>query len=280
MATITLKSLYNMKNIIIASIFLLSLSCKKENKNFQNKPETNISKVSEKDTLRKIKDTTLFINSSEGEEVTFLINKKNNDSIIQSEVMGETGKSDYQFIFNKSLKEGHCTSYRYTEPIYVNSDPKIKSKTQENLSTSRETNKRLKGIFTSYHHLFSKKIKNVINSISDKWVGKYLLTLNEDHEDWRDIHEIELNVTKDSITYLAKGFQLYQYYTLSSIEGKNSLQLKFRNSLDNTDSWALKKTKDFGVLNFDGKNYIWNSPYLDTNFNDGKKNSYTLKKQN
>lgn len=75
-----------MKNIIIASIFLLSLSCKKENKNFQNKPETNISKVSEKDTLRKIKDTTLFINSSEGEEVTFLINKKNNDSIIQSEV--------------------------------------------------------------------------------------------------------------------------------------------------------------------------------------------------
>ena len=113
-----------MKNLhLIILLFFVSviISCKKK----QTEAPIKTAVENKKDTLRKIKDTTLFVNSSEGEEVTFYINNLTKDSIIISEVMGETGKSDYKFIFNKNLKSAECKTYRYAEPIYVNSNPKI-----------------------------------------------------------------------------------------------------------------------------------------------------------
>ena len=118
------------------------------------------------------------------------------------------------------------------------------------------------------------------NTISSKWYGNYSLTINEDSEDWRNIHEIKLKIYKDSTIYLAEGFQLYQFYKLSAIEKNNLLQLSFEKALDNTDSWALKKTKNFGELMFDGKKYTWDCPYLNENFNNEKKIIYTLEKSN
>lgn len=271
-----------MKNIQIISLtFILFLfSCKKElKKNFNFSDKNNVVAKKENDSLKKIKDTTLFINSSEGEEVILFINTKTKDSIIESEVFGEMGKSEYKFIFNKTLKVGKCTSYTYLEPIYVSSNPKIKSKIDENLLSSAQTNKRLTDIFKSYQTVFKKYIpKNELSKFSDKWHGQYFLTLNENSEDWRNIHEIELNISKDSIIYLAKGYQLYQYYLLSAHEKGNSLFLTYNKSLDNTDSWALKNTKDFGIISLQGKRYILSSPYLDINFSSGNTEKYLLKK--
>ncbi|MGO4711009.1 hypothetical protein AB4Y90_18260, partial [Chryseobacterium sp. 2TAF14] len=109
--------------------------------------------------------------------------------------------------------------------------------------------------------------------------GKYALTINEDSEDWRNIHEIKLKTSKDSIIYSAEGFQLYQSYKLAVVEKNNVLQLSFERALDNTESWALKKTKNFGTLILDKDKYIWNCPYIDINFTNGRKNKYILTKK-
>lgn len=147
-----------MKNILtILLLSFLYLSCKKDNIYLDKIDKNTIT--TKKDSLIKIKDTTLFVNSSEGENVIFKVNINTNDSIIESEVFGEMGKSEYRFIFNKNLKSGECKTYRYSEPIYVNSDPQIKSQNKENLSSSIEVSKRLINIFTSYRKIFLTIIK-------------------------------------------------------------------------------------------------------------------------
>jgi len=55
--------------------------------------------------------------------------------------------------------------------------------------------------------------------------------------------------------------------------------LTYDASLDNTDSWALQKTKDFGTITFNGEKYIWVSPYIDVNFNNEKKYTYILERK-
>jgi hypothetical protein len=277
MEMITLKYRYKMKKIIAVILFSsFYLSCKKHDIYPEKQSDKRIA-ITKKDSLLKIKDTTLFVNSSEGEEVKLFINTITKDSVIESEVFGEMGKSEYRFLFNKNLKIGECKTSRYSEPISINSDPKTKSEYKENLSTSKAAAKRLQSIFISYRKVFYTKKITKYNKINTKWLGKYYLTLNEDSDDWRNQHEIELNVTKDSITYLAKGYQLYQYYNLSAITEGNFLVLKYERSLDNTDSWALQKTKDFGNITFEQDQYIWSSPYIDINFSNGNKKKYDLK---
>lgn len=120
-----------------------------------------------------------------------------------------------------------------------------------------------------------------VNSISKNWYGKYSLSLNEDSEDWRDIHEITLKISKDSITYMAEGFQLYEFYTLIIKENKeNRIRLSFLKALDHTENAVyLKKTKDFGVITFIGGQYLWSCPYIDERFAERKKMTYPLKKE-
>ena len=192
--------------------------------------------------------------------------------------MGETGKSDYKFIFNKNLKSAECKTYRYTEPIYVNSNPKIISQKTEKLNTSKESNKRLSALFQSYRNILINNNSQITNKIDDNWFGKYKLIINDNDDDWRDINEVELDISKNSVTYIAKGYQLYQNFKLAVIEKNNALYFTFEKANDNTNSWALKKTKDFGVLKLNGEKYIWNSPYIDINFSNGKKSIYELKK--
>lgn len=146
-----------MKNFIrlYALVLFLLLACKKNDKTVLKTKNENaeLTKINN-DSLKKVKDTTLFVNSSEGEEVNLFINVKTQDSIIESEILGETGKSTYKFIFNKTLKSGECTIYRYSEPIYANSNPKIKIEKKENLSSSKESSNRLTNIFNSYLKVF------------------------------------------------------------------------------------------------------------------------------
>ncbi|MCS4300682.1 hypothetical protein [Chryseobacterium sp. BIGb0232] len=120
-----------------------------------------------------------------------------------------------------------------------------------------------------------------VNSISKNWYGKYSLSLNEDSEDWRDIHEITLEISKDSVTYKAAGFQLYEFYKLEIKEKKEAaIHLNFSTALDNTENQVfLEETKDFGIITFDGSKYFWKCPYIDERFTDGKKETYILKKE-
>jgi hypothetical protein len=71
---------------------------------------------------------------------------------------------------------------------------------------------------------------------------------------------------------------LYPFYKLSAIESNDNLKITFEKALDNTDSWALKKTKDFGTITFNNKNYNLECPYIDISYNENKKESYILKK--
>ncbi|UHO37069.1 hypothetical protein H5J24_15035 [Chryseobacterium capnotolerans] len=120
-----------------------------------------------------------------------------------------------------------------------------------------------------------------VNSTSKNWYGKYSLSLNEDSEDWRDIHEIILEISKDSVTYKATGFQLYEFYKLEIKERKEAaIHLNFSKALDNTENQVfLEQTKDFGTITFDGSKYFWKCPYIDKSFTDGKKKTYILKKE-
>ena len=122
-------------------------------------------------------------------------------------------------------------------------------------------------------------LKKQHSSLSKDWNGEYNLTLNKDNDDWRNIHEIKLLISDDSVIYSAEGFQLYENYILDYVEKNNSISLGFAKALNNTENkYHLKNTTDFGKIIFDGKNYIWKSPYIDLNFNNGKKQSYKLNK--
>ena len=120
---------------------------------------------------------------------------------------------------------------------------------------------------------------SVKKSIPNKWYGTYSFALNKESEDWRDINDISITISKDSIIYLDKGFQLFHLYKLSAQENNNNLKLTFEKALENTDGWALKKNKDFGQISFDGKNYNWVCPYVDISLMDGKTTKYVLKKK-
>ncbi|GEM_PF-398560 len=229
--------------------------------------------------LLAIRDTTLFINSSEGEDVKLLFNIKSKDSVIYSVVYGEMGKSTYEFVFNKILKQASCVTYRYEEPISVNADPTVYSEKKEDLATSAESSKRLTALFQSYHKIFNAALEPKSKmQVDSNWNGKYTLMLNSNDDDWRNIKEINLTITSDSVTYLAKGYQLYQYFNLSAEEKDGYLFLNYQNAMDNTDSWALEKTVDFGTLTSKKVGYTWSSPYLNTYFNDGKKVDYLINK--
>ncbi|MFP3598163.1 hypothetical protein [Chryseobacterium sp. SIMBA_029] len=152
--------------LILPILLFLFVSCKKEIKFSQKNTEQRTVGIVNKDSIKQIKDTTLFDNSSQGEDVKLSINTHTNDSIFESEIFGETGKSTYKFVFNKFLKKGECTTYRYAEPIFVNSNPKIKLEKKENLLSSKESSNRLTNIFNSYRMVFilpnkAYKISNV-----------------------------------------------------------------------------------------------------------------------
>lgn len=90
-----------------------------------------------------------------------------------------------------------------------------------------------------YHNILFRK------KIDCKWFGKYTLTLNQNNDDWREIYDIKIDISKDSIVYEAKGYQLYQRFLLSGISKKDTLFLYISNIEDN-----------IGGVNFDEESKI------------------------
>lgn len=260
------------ENLFFLIALMLLFSCKhKEQYHFK-------SAMVKKDSLLLIKDTAVYGKSSEGTEAKLFKKLYNSDSIISIETFGEMGKAEYIFTFNKKLLNATYITNQYEEPIYVNSTPKIRKKETESLNNSNRNN--FTAIFYEYKSYFI-KVKNKKSKIllNQKWYGKYSFIMNEDSDDWRDLNDISITINKDSLTYSAKGFQLYQLYSLSVIERNNTLRLTFEKDLNNANSLALKKTKNFGIITFDERSYKWVCPYIDINFNNRKNSIYILKKE-
>ncbi|MFH6955932.1 hypothetical protein ACHRV1_00885 [Flavobacterium aquidurense] len=259
------------KSLVLLIGLVVLFSCK-----YKEQLQSKNSMV-KKDSLSLIKDTVIFGESTQGTEVKLLKKINNNDSIIKVETFGEMGNSNYTFIFNeKLLNVEHNTNY-YQEPIYVNSTPKIRKEERESLTAYNKD--KFTDLFYEYKSLLvnTKNKKNKV-LLNQKWFGRYSFTMNEESDDWRDVHDISITINKDSINYLAKGYQLYESYRLYAIENNDTLKLTFEKDLNNANNWALKKTKNFGIITFDNKNYNWVCPYIDINFNDGKNSTYILKK--
>ena len=62
---------------------------------------------------------------------------------------------------------------------------------------------------------------------------------------------------------------MLEKYLLTGKVVNNNLLLTYAKTLDGYESDVLKKTKDFGKIYFDGKKYLWESPYLNV-YNDKK----------
>lgn len=115
-------------------------------------------------------------------------------------------------------------------------------------------------------------------AISEKWIGSYKLIIQGKGSREGNQYNVNLNINKDNVIFELDGYQVYQNFILSATENNNEIQLTYKESIDDTKSWALEKTKNFGVITHSNDKYIWSSPYLDISFTDGKKNQYVLKK--
>ena len=106
------------------------------------------------DSLQMLKDTIMLDASTEGEEIRLYINKITNDTIIESEILGEMGKETYRFSFNKQLKDAEHILYSYNVPFYLakeNLETHIDKK--ETLHFSKETDATLNKQFKFYRNI-------------------------------------------------------------------------------------------------------------------------------
>ncbi len=123
------------------------------------------------------------------------------------------------------------------------------------------------------HEIKQKYNKSTI--IPKKWHGVYHV-ITKESKDWRENQSIYLSISKDSIIYEIAGYQMYEKYLLKGkVINSNILSLTYLKYLDGIESAVLEKTKDFGKIYFDGKKYLWKSPYLDFYYH---KKRYRLKK--
>ena len=124
--------------------------------NHQNNSQyTEVSSVEAPiDSLQMLKDTIMLDASTEGEEIRLYINKITNDTIIESEILGEMGKETYRFSFNKQLKNAEHILYSYNVPFYLadeNLETRIDKK--ETLHSSKETDAILNKQFKFYRNI-------------------------------------------------------------------------------------------------------------------------------
>lgn len=132
--------------------------------------------------------------------------------------------------------------------------------------------------FEINNNKFERKIKSEL--IFKVWKGKYTFTVNEKSPDWRAMQDVTLTIKNDSVIFHVEGYQIAQDYSLKIMEADNKrMKLFYNSSIGGDESAVLQKTKDFGIISFDGKKYTWSCPYIDESFTDGKKNVYTLKKK-
>lgn len=122
---------------------------------------------------------------------------------------------------------------------------------------------------------------SVIDTLNqNKWIGNYNLDLLGKGDLEGEEYKISLHISKDSVIYYAEGYQLYQRFLLNAVEENSALILKYKESLDGTNSWALKNTQDFGKIYLRNGKYVWESPFLNICFTNNQKMMYNLNNKN
>lgn len=124
--------------------------------------------------------------------------------------------------------------------------------------------------------------KTVNSIISSKWIGEYCVNIPATRE---YLQSVKLKISSDSCKYIVTGYAENKEYELSVIEKNNTLILKYEKLLKYESTYiendnTLAKEKDFGYLIYDGKKYLWISPYLDYAYYKGLKHKQIIKKQN
>ena len=271
-----MKKIIKIKLVAIIYLSITIYSCKKNEKTVLNK---SVIKEITKDSLKLIKDTIIFTESSEGQEIQLFLDSNTKDSIIINENYGETGKEYYKFIFNKNLIDAENKITEYVEPISVNPNPVIKKENTKTLKSPDALKNGLLNTYKKFRKIFIIEKNNKKNILNNKWIGNYNFSINQNSEDWRDVQDVSLKISNDSIIYKVEGYQIYQLYKLNAIEKNNILKLVFEKTLDNTESEVLKKTIDFGEIKLENNKYTWKCPYVDLSFNNDKSQIYKLQKK-
>jgi hypothetical protein len=152
---------------------------------------------------------------------------------------------------------------KYTIPVLISLAIIVLLSCKENTKTSLVSNEDV-----------SSSVIDTLNQ--NKWIGNYNLDLLGKGDLEGEEYKIGLNISKDSVIYYAEGYQLYQRFLLNPIEENNTLHLQYKQSLDGTKSWALRKTLDFGKIYLKNGKYVWESPFLNTCFTNNQKIIYNL----
>lgn len=123
-----------------------------------------------------------------------------------------------------------------------------------------------------------KKKSNSI--ISSKWIGKFYVDIPTTRE---YLQSVKLDITSETCTFIVTGFAENKEYDLSAIEKNDILILKYKKLIKYESTYIekdnnLAKEKDFGYLMYDGKNYLWMSPYLDFAYYNGLKHTHIVKR--
>ena len=187
-------------------------------------------------------------------------------------------KENYQSVISLGIYYPKEEYYKITKLLGVNSQGKL---IDLNLSTTiydcPTPNKYItdsdSGNYTfgikneKRYKRFWNEISNTVE-IPNNWLGKYS-GINKKSKDWREEKTITLYISKNSIIFEMVGYQMLEKYLLTGKVVNNNLLLTYAKTLDGYESDVLKKTKDFGKIYFDGKKYLWESPYLNV-YNDKK----------
>lgn len=266
-------------------ITFITISCKRENVSSNKMIEYNLSNI-EGHTFLRVDKTTEGLVLFQPCDANIPMFKFYKDSIYHN-----WGQEYYSYSTEllKKNKNGatYKTRYKYNSEIPETSDSIIEIQLLDNNKKTWKINDELY-IDSNYKNSIPYRKENCSdnyetsqkknNHISEKWFGRYQLNLNEE-KNWQEQKSISLDIKKDSIIYEANGYQLHSVYLLTGQQiDDNKISLEYSKIIDGLESEILKKTKDFGILVFDGKNYNWQCPYLNESYSNGKKNTYNLEK--
>jgi hypothetical protein len=278
--SINLKRLSNIKNENKEKIVHLYLNSFKKDGIEPNIALDQIKNNCNIITVKKYIDLNINNNPY---TVFFLSFPYENDEVYKSLILSNKNMDDGIILYEKIINEGEylriseISEYKIKNILY-NIDYYNYDKDGNIISNKKKKDSIIikENYFTINNSIFEKQLKTNFKS----WYGKYIFTINKESPEWRDIQDVILTIKEDSAIFHVEGYQIDQNYSLSYIQEENKLRLFYNKSLDNFESAILRKTKDFGILSYNGKNYIWSCPYIDDSFTNGKKLKYKLKKLN
>ncbi len=116
-----------------------------------------------KTLLQAIVENEKFESSEGGESRLFRVeNNGVRHCQIETQIFGETGRTDQVFKFNQNFSRGTIIVYRYEKPLYI--DPNAKAVVTSKLDVDIASNHEIKYKFDNSKNLFSaRKIQYCLN---------------------------------------------------------------------------------------------------------------------